>query len=292
MIRLASYLVALAAWLLATPSGAAITQIQASTQGSCSSASSCATSFGSLPTVGNAVVVTSACWNGTATCSITSFIDNQTGNTYTPFCKQDPAGKSQACIAVVSSIRAPSGTFTVTANAATATSFEVIAAEYNSMLVYGMNDASASSTSATGTADTTASGATTQNDELSVCVMSQSGSSASLGITTPTGYTQRGIQNNANATVGFQSSDKILTTTGTQQCQWTHSTTGQAGWAAQLVTFKAGTVMSGCLLMQDGTSKYARQDASGGYLQQGGGTCNITPPASTIPFRTLIGTGT
>lgn len=225
--------------LWATPVLADVTIIHTrdSVQGSCAAASSCSTSFSTLPLIGHSIIATGSCWNGTATCSA-SFADNQ-GHTYTTTCKQDTTGKSQTCVSLIPVIATSSGTFTVTMSAAATTSFEVIASEFESVLTASPTDASKSATNSTGTADTGASSATTQASEVSICAMSQSSSDTNINVTTPTGYTRIGVQQNANATIGFESSYKILSSTGAQQCAWTHDTVGMAGWAAQLVTFKA-----------------------------------------------------
>lgn len=217
--------------------------VKASTQGSCSNSSSCATSFGTLPVVGNGLGVMVACWNASG-CGITSVVDNQTGHTYTTTCATDTSGKTQACIAKLPRILTSGGTFTVTANAASSTFFELVAVEFTNT---GATDASSPGSSATGTADTGVSGATVQADEIAFCVMAQSSNQTNIAINTPTGYTRRGVQQNAVTTIAFEASTKILTTTGTQQCQWTHSTTGQGGWAALLSTTKSELIGSGVL---------------------------------------------
>jgi hypothetical protein len=216
----------------ATPAWA-ITYQKASTQGSCASAASCTTSFASLPAVGNSVFVALACWNGSADCSISSITDNQS-NSYSYTCQTDTAGNSQVCIGYDLQIGSPSGTFTVTANAASSTAFELIAIEYSPLIAL---DVTKGGQSSTGTADTGTSSATSQVNELSICVMSQSSSDSNINVTTPTGYTRRGVQQNAVGTIGFEASDKVLAATGTQQCTWSHDTVGMAGWAALVLTF-------------------------------------------------------
>ena len=238
-----TFLIVLVSILCALPSLAvsAVSFVKTSTQGSCSSAATCATSFGTLPSSGNAVIVTLSCWNGSAVCAVSSVTDNQS-NTYTlAACKESADSRGKACIYYSSGIGTPSGTFTVTANVAASTSTEIVAVEYSGVATASPVDVNQSNAVLTGTADTGVSATTAQNDELSVCVASVSAANTNLAFTTPSGYTQRGIQNNANATIGFHSADKILTTTGTQQCAWTHSTTSEDGWGAQLITFKAAT---------------------------------------------------
>lgn len=225
------------------PSWGAVAFVKASTQGSCGAASSCGSSFGSLPSSGNAVIVTTSCWNASVDCNVSSVTDNQ-GNTYTQaVCLQQDTGvaNNQACIYYAIPIGTPSGTFTVTANASASTYFEVIAVEYSGVSTTSPVDVTKSAKNTTGTSDTGASSSTTQANELAVCVSSVSANNSSLSYTTPTGYTRRGIQNNATTTIGFESSDKILSATDAQQCAWTHSTTSMDGWAAVLATFKASS---------------------------------------------------
>lgn len=232
--RLALILLFLFTWM--GPSwGAVIVWQKTSTQGSCASASSCSTSFASLPFGGSGIVAAWSCWNATADCNSTSVTDNQ-GNSYTFSCSTDTAGNSQACLAKAFSIGSPSGTFTVTVNAAASTAFEVVAMEYT---FPSAADVTKSANAASGTADTGTSAATAQADELSICVMSQSSADTNINVTTPAGYTRRGVQQNANSTIGFEASDNVLSATGTQQCAWSHDTVGMAGWAAHLVTIKA-----------------------------------------------------
>lgn len=224
---------------------AQFTHVQSSPKGSCASASNCSTSFGVLPAAGNVVVVTLGCWNAIDVCAATQATDNQ-NNSYTiQGCQGDATGNSQACVLSGTVGSTPGGTFTVTVWAAAATAFEFVATEYSVPGGSVELDAVAHNASATGTADTGTSAATVASDELAVCVMAQSSANTNLGITTPAGYTRRGVEQNANATVGFESSDKILTSTGTQQCAWSHSTSGQGGWAAQLVTLRAAAAGGG-----------------------------------------------
>lgn len=223
-------------WLsvLAAHSEAAITHQKTSTQGSCSNASSCTTSFASLPSAGNSVFVMIACWNNAADCNITSITDNQS-NSYTYTCQTDTFGNSQVCIGYDLSIGSPSGTFTVTANAAASTYFEVVATEYTPLAALDVTKGA--SYAALSTADTGVSASTAQASELSVCAASIAAGDTNINITTPTGYTRRGVQQNATVTIGFEASDKILSSTGTQQCAWSHDLTLFAGWGALLMTF-------------------------------------------------------
>lgn len=68
----------------------AITAVRASTKGR-SLAASTTTSFGTLPSAGNAIVVVAWCWNGSAVGSCT---DNQgVGNVYTAKRSQNQGGE-------------------------------------------------------------------------------------------------------------------------------------------------------------------------------------------------------
>lgn len=229
--------------LIPVQSWAAVAFVKASTKSSCSNASSCGTSFGSLPSSGNAVIVTISCWNASVDCAVTSVTDNQS-NTYSQAaCQQRDTGvaNNQACIYYAIPIGSPSGTFTVTANASASTYFEVIAVEYSGVATASPVDITKTAQGAVTTADTGASSSTTQADELAVCVAAVSANNAALAFTTPSGYTRRGVQNNAMTTVGFESSDKILSATGAQQCAWSHDTTALDGWSTALATFKAAS---------------------------------------------------
>lgn len=236
-------LLALLGVLLWSPldSIAAVAFVKTSTQGSCASAASCTTSFASLPAAGAPIIVAISCYTASADCAVSSVTDNQ-GNSYTQatcFTNDTGVGNNQACLYYDESTTSPSGTFTVTANAASGSSFELIAIEYSGILTPTPVDVTKTAKNTTGTADTGASGSTTQADEVSICVASVAANNTNIAITTPTGYTRRGVAQNAQATIGLEFSDKILSSTGAQQCAWSHSTTSMDGWAAVLATFKA-----------------------------------------------------
>lgn len=52
------------------------------------------------------------------------------------------------------------------------------------------------------------------------------------------------------------------------------------------------TVVSGCMLYQNGTDKVLAQNGTDGFIFQGGGTCNLGGGGPTVvPVRTLMGVG-
>lgn len=220
---------------MGSPAEAAISFVKSSTQGSCGSAASCSSSFGTLPSAGNTVFVIVSCWNGSADCNVSSITDNQ-GNTYTKTCVTDTAGNSQICIGYDFVIGSPSGTFTVTANAAASTAYELIALEYAPLASVDVTKSDIYPASST--ADTGVSASTAVANELSICATAVSAGDTNINITTPTGYTRRGVQQDASTTIGLEVSTKVLSATGTQQCQWTHDTVAFSGWAAVLMTFQ------------------------------------------------------
>jgi hypothetical protein len=77
---------------------------------------------------------------------------------------------------------------------------------------------------------------------------------------------------------------------GTYAADWTAAS---GRWTIAAAGFKpaSGGAVAGCLLMQDGTSKFLLQDSSGGFLMQGGGSCGIGGGPTPVRLRMLMGVG-
>ena len=222
-----------------------ITQVRKSNAGSAGSGSSVAFSFAALPAVGNLIVVSISVWNATGG-DIASVTDNQGNPAATLAARSGLGNQARSLIYYFPNIRPSSGTHTITVTASAASSaIEAIATEVNSTLgpltrdqIKTAQATSTSSNPATGNSPTT-----TDPEEYVLATASVDSGSATLGFTSPAGYTNDYVQNNAGATVGASMDHLIVATTGVQSAAWTISHTSQLGWACALATFatiKAG----------------------------------------------------
>ena len=128
-------------------------------------------------------------------------------------------------------------TVTVAAAAGSDNSIEAVCVEYSGAATSSSLDQTQSNVTGSPTdASTGTTGTTSQADEVAVAVMSASAADPNLNITTPSTYTRRAVNQDANSTIGFEYADKILSATGTQSAAWTHD---NANTAACIATFKA-----------------------------------------------------
>lgn len=189
-----------------------------------------------------------------------------------------------------------SHTFTVTGSAGTA--FEGNVSEFSGLLTAVAKDQSATaSIAASATTKTVTSGTTTQASELVVAAINVNSSDATCNITDPpTGYTSIGVNQDSNATIGYESAYKIIAATGAQSAVWTFDSTTSGG-ATGIVTYKATggspdvtlalTGVSGT--GSAGTSKAAIDKALTGNSATGSvGTVLAT---RTVPLTGVTGTG-
>lgn len=226
-----------------SPPGIAIEQTMAKV--SAANVASSNGSFSSTPAAGNTVIVMISGWQDPTGYAPGTISDNQ-GNTYQLAAENgcDGGPGNHLCYAGIYYAEniSSSGTFTITVDPPnTGNYIEWQAIEVSGLATSGAKDKTTSD-SGGGIASDAAVGptaATTVADELVIAVTSVSQSDTNLNITTPSGYTQIGLNNDANATIGYQSSYKIISSTGTQSASWSHdNNTSNDEWAAAIATFK------------------------------------------------------
>jgi hypothetical protein len=110
--------------------------------------------------------------------------------------------------------------------------------------------------SASGDATVTASGANTTTNGVAIGLAMVDGTSSDIGIdaTPPSGYTNITFYNNANSIVGHSFVYKIYSASETSAASWTHDNTGQTGWEAAIVTYKAAAGGAIDLVVADASS--------------------------------------
>lgn len=193
--------------------------------------------FAATPAVGNYIVVLISGWNA-GTFGVTSVTDNQ-GNTYSRAGAQ-PAS-SGLCRADIWYAKATtaSGTFTVTVNCGSGSYLEWIASEVSGLAATSPADAGAEANSATGDAAVGPTATLAQTSEIVFAVAAVANNDTNITITTPSGYTNLAINQDATATIGMEASYKIVSATTAVSASWTHDNTAQDGWVAKIATFKA-----------------------------------------------------
>lgn len=188
-------------------------------------------SFGTLPTAGDAVVVV-AWGEGSSSVTGLSCTDNQgVGNVYTQVGAKGTA--TYMCVVFCCpSIGATSGTFTVTVTLnSSINAMDVGAEEFTALTLPVDVTQSATGTSTAPATGTTA--ATAQADEVAVAVFTDNGNNETQ--TQPSGYST--ILSDPNGTTQMNGAGvfKVLSATGTQSATWTAS---NAGWAATIACLK------------------------------------------------------
>ena len=225
----------------------ALALVKSSTIGSGGPVASQATSFGTLPSAGNMIVVMISAWRAVPGANIASVSDNQ-GNIYTKAIDRNGAGADTLCEASIwycANIGSPSGTHTVTANptAGSDNYINVIASEISGQNTSSPLDATTSAAiSSTGDVATGTTATLAQADEIVFIVASVSASNSNIAIDTPATYTRIGVNQDSTATIGFEASYKIVAATTAVTAQWSHDNTGQDEAAGVIATFKAAAV--------------------------------------------------
>jgi hypothetical protein len=227
--------------------------------------------FGTTPTIGNAIIVPAEVGGGT----IVSVTDNQAtgGNTYTRKINASQSGGPwDAEIWECPNVTKASGTFTVTVTFSTNAWGAAAGVEVSGLDTAGTLDQMG--TSNTGTGDTTpgvvASDANEAADSFAVALFSSASSSPSNAITGPTGYTQIFEHEDGNAANSGAAGYKILSALETSSAAWTQG--DNVGYAAVIATFKVAAgggptaymqSVSGTLTPAGALNKKAKKLASG-----------------------------
>lgn len=204
-------------------------------------AASASGSFGSLPTVGNHVIVSCAAWNALTMTSL-SYADNQS-NTYNPDNFKAAAGTGAFGVVGIGSTKVgtSSGTFTITITTSRGTGnyFECVGVEYSGLASASWLDqvGTGSGTTGANAANVTASGANSQANEVVIAAVVVDTNDATVNLSTPTGYTERGVNQDSTATIGFESADKTISGSETSSAAWNHDS-ATVGWGAVIATYK------------------------------------------------------
>ena len=270
----------------------ALALVKSSTIASAANVGSLATSFASLPSAGNMIVVLVSAWRSSAA-NISSVTDNQ-GNTYTKAIDRNGGngGLNEASIWYCASIGSPSGTHTITANATAGVDnyIVVIASEVSGQNTSAPFDASTSAAvSTTGDVATGTTAALAQADEIVFIAASVSSSSSNITIDTPATYTRIGAQQDSNTYVGFEGSYKIVAATTAVVGQWSHDNTGQDEASGVIATFKAadgGDPISA--FQHDAFQGDAFQ--FGAIVSSGGVDVTVTPGVGSLTLTGYAGT--
>lgn len=207
------------------------------------------TSAGLNTTTGNQLIVTCASWrSGGATVTVT---DSQGGGSWANSVSVVDGGDagSRATIATKLGITgAASNTATVTSSSgASDTYFNGNLLEFSGTLSAAALDVTANSPhGAAGTTCTPTTGSTAQADELVVACISVSSSTANVNVNDPpSGYTSIGVNQDSNATIGYQASYKIVSAIAAQSATWTFNAT-TVGDVGVIATYKAApTLLAG-----------------------------------------------
>lgn len=218
----------------------AISPIQASTLASVTAATTATTSFGVLPTVGDAIKV-SAWGICTSALGAPTVTDNQTGNTYTLVKYSQDSTLASGEFAgewLLPAVVGSSGTFSVTLTASLNSIINVIAREYNPGLTADQtNSATGNSASPAGGAVTTA----TANELISATFGSIDTANPAT-ITPPAGFYLYGQQLSGVTSGVGGTSDEVVSTTQTS-LNPTYALNGSYKWSGVTATYFVGTVL-------------------------------------------------
>ena len=205
--------------------------------------------FAANPVVGNHLFVLVSGWNSAAF-DLSAITDNQS-NSYTINAESNISSSgadTPFCGASITSakVTTSSGTFTITVDPQDGSGnyMEWVVAEYSGLdaTTHLHKTGTNSAFAAAGTdANVTASAANTEANCLVLACCSVSNSDTNLNLSDPpaTGFTTLATNQDAQATIGFQSAYKIVSATETSSCTWTHDNTSAEGWAAALATYAA-----------------------------------------------------
>lgn len=191
-------------------------------------------------TSANALIVTVSTWNAAGAHNVTA--SSSPSNTWnTDVSAADTGlGKGKASIAAALGCAAGSTTVTITSSVAS-TAFEGNVSEFSGLLTASALDKTASDPG--GAADTTSApttAATTQNDELVIGAVCWNSADVTCNISDPpsTGYTSIGVNQDSNATIGYEGAYKIVAATGAQSVTWTGDAVTE-GTVGVIATYKA-----------------------------------------------------
>jgi hypothetical protein len=246
-------------------------------------------SFGTLPAVGNHVVVGIALYDGdSGVHGIAAVTDNQ-GNTYAENAEATEIGGGNSSATIYSTkVATAAGTFTVTVDPAVAAGLYIAwaAAEFSGLDATTHLDRTATNVESSGASDAsvTASAANTAASGLAVAVAALSFGDADLNIgdTPPAGYTNIAVEEDANAYMGLSFVYKVYSATETSAAAWTHDNESQFGWSAALSTYKA--VAGGGALDITGVGNIAVPATVGTQaINAAGGTVSLTLTGVAAP---------
>lgn len=203
-------------------------------------------SFGSLPAVGNHVIVGIALYDADAgTHGIATVTDNQ-GNSYNEDAEATEVGGGNSSASLYSTkVATSAGTFTITVDPAVATGLYIAwaAVEFSGLDATTHLDRTGANEESSGASDAsvTASASNTTADGVAVAVAALSFGDIDLNIgdTPPTGYTNIAVEEDANSYMGMSFVYKIYSSSETSAAAWVHDNESQFGWAAAIATYKA-----------------------------------------------------
>ena len=192
------------------------------------------------PVVGNKIIV--ICSNYPApTVTVT---DNATPpNTYTKRTDIAVAGDSRGTIFEAEVVNVPT---TTTVNSSVSSDQSCVFTEWSGLVTgTAFDQQSTASNSSAGGLTSFSSGTTptlTQADELVIGLLAGTTGSGASGITTPSGYTQLGVEQNSATYIGMQASYKVVSAASGVSASWSFNTlaTG-AAMTASVATFKIDT---------------------------------------------------
>lgn len=283
----------LAVWLWAGQAWAAVAFVQSASSSDDFPGSTTATvTFATNTTAGNAVV----CWLywGSQTIALSS-VGNGTNTATLSGNPTTVSTSGRAAWAVIENGAASANTITATFDASLSFSVAVNfychevsgVATSSAVDVHAMNVQASPGT----TTDAVTSGAvtTTANGDYIFGASKDYGVTGSV-VNAGTGYTSRTTGSNGAISESLvQGSAGSIAATFTTDLSFSSHVSG----ILALKAAAAGGGTSGCLLLQDGTSKIVLQDGSGGHLLQGGGSCGIGGGGgpSVVPANMLLGVG-
>jgi hypothetical protein len=255
-------------------------------------------SFASLPSAGNAIILSYSIWRGSDGASVDAgdVVDNQSGNTYTRAVQSSASGatgtgRSIAGVFYAVNIASPSGTFTVTADPDGSGNYtESICVEYSGIAtsspVRAFGTARATSTSPSVSASTPDSPVA---GDLAVGVLTVSESVTNVGIDTPSGYTNRAIHQDPSGTIALSSDDDVSVAGGTETVSW-GTLAGSYRWAAAIAVFKAAS--GGTSAISGTSSGVATTSASLTGRGALSGTSNGVATVAGDMVRIMLASGT
>lgn len=194
-------------------------------------------SFGATPAAGNTIVVLISYTRPGGT-DFSGVTDNK-GNTYTAAAVASDATDENVTMIYYAENITSSGTFTITLNFNLSSENDVTWTAVELSGASGGLDVVRTNTSTTGDASVTATRQTSANDQIVFAMATLFSTDAAANLTTPSGYTQLALDDDANTATdpAHQSSYKTLTSRETPSASWSHDNTSQTSWTAALASF-------------------------------------------------------